>query len=250
MKIHSLFILDTSGCCLYSRIFTEDFELNVNLITPFFSAIISFAENVISRKMEILEMSGLRFVFKKRAQYIFAILADNTVSLLFIFSRLERIMNIFFNLYYKKEVLEACQEIDDPNLDKRIDSIMKGEEEILKKKEFYIKVITLFKQQISKNEIVGACLLSTKGNIIYSSLPNQILVDSLRELEIRFMTGVETLPELFYQLENGQKVFSKIIKVDREDIDFLIVLLFESSVPLGMAEINLIKIGKLIEAIV
>ncbi|MHA1689280.1 MAG: hypothetical protein ACTSUN_08095 [Promethearchaeota archaeon] len=250
MKIHSLFILDVGGSCFYSRNFTNEFNLNVNLITPFFSAIITFAENVISRKMEILEMGDLRFVFKKRNKFIFAILADAIVSILFIHSRLDRVMNVFFDLYYKPEYLDSCRVIEDSELDNMIEEIIRGEEEILKNNEFYQKVIDLFKEQISKNEIIGACLLTTKGNIIYSSLPNQILLDSLRELEIRFMTGVESLPELFYQLENGQKVFSKIIHVDKEDIDFLIVLLFETSVPLGMAELNLIKVGKLIKNIV
>ncbi len=250
MKIHSLFVLDQSGCCLYSRNFTSEFNLNVNLITPFFSAIISFAENIISRKMEVLEMSGLRFVFRKREKFIFAILADTTVSLLFIISRIEKLMNVFFQMYNKPEYLDVCKEIEDPELDTISDSIIKGEEEILKNKDFYIRAINLFKEEISKNEITGACLLTTKGNIVYSSLPNQILLDSLRELEIRFMTGVEALPELFYQLENGQKVFSKIISLVPEGVDFLIVLLFEKSVPLGMAELYLNKLGKRIENII
>jgi len=66
MKLHSLYILTKTGACLYSRNITEDFEnIEPNLITPFFSAIFSFSENVISKKTpEILEMEGIRIAFK------------------------------------------------------------------------------------------------------------------------------------------------------------------------------------------
>ena len=78
MKIHSLFILKKTGVCIYNRNFTNDFEnIEVNLITPFFSAIFSFSENVISKKTpEILEMSELRFFFTVREDFIFIILSD------------------------------------------------------------------------------------------------------------------------------------------------------------------------------
>jgi hypothetical protein len=84
MKIHSLFILKKTGICLYYRNFTKDFDtIQVNLITPFFSAIFSFSENVISKKTpEILEMSEFRFVFKVQEEFIFTILSDSSASLI------------------------------------------------------------------------------------------------------------------------------------------------------------------------
>ena len=99
-----------------------------------------------------------------------------------------------------------------------------------------------YKKLIISNIITGAAILSTQGNIIYSSLPSDILLSSVKELEIRFMSGVMSLPEAFYSLESGEKVFSSIVSEDiTAGLNFFVVLLFDSSVPLGMAEMNLIK---------
>jgi hypothetical protein len=245
MKIHSLFILKKTGVCIYNRNFTNDFEnIEVNLITPFFSAIFSFSENVISKKTpEVLEMSELRFVFTVREDFIFSILSDSSASLIFVSSRLSRIADEFFELFPDTSEIKDYQQIEEPKYDELVDNIITGEEEIYMSKVFYKKVIDVFKELMYENEIVGSALLSTKGNVIYTSLPNEVLVNSLKELEIRFMVGAVNLPEMYSRLENGQKMVSKIIDIPWKLDPLLIVILFESSVPLGMAEINLDRIA-------
>ena len=245
MKIHSLFILKKTGVCIYNRNFTKDFEnIEVNLITPFFSAIFSFSENVISKKTpEILEMSELRFVFTVREDFIFSILSDSSASLIFVSSRLSRIADEFFELFPDTSKVKDYQQIEEPKYDELVDSIITGEEEIYMSKVFYKKVIDVFKELMHENEIIGAALLTTKGNVIYTSLPNEILVNSLKELEIRFMVGAVTLPEVYSRLENGQKLVSKIIDIPWKLDPLLIVVLYESTVPLGMAEVNLDRIA-------
>ena len=54
----------------------------------------------------------------------------------------------------------------------------------------------------------------------------------------------------FYSLGNDQKVFSRIINIPWKLEPLLIVVLYESSVPLGMAEVNLDKITKAIQNII
>jgi len=250
LKIHSLFILKKTGLCLYSRNFTEEFDnLDVNLISPFFSAIFSFSSDIIQRKLEELEMAGLRFNFKVFKDFIFVILADSSMSLLFVRTRLDSIVSVFFKVYDSWGDLEQYKEIENFKFDNLIDSIITGEEEAFKSRDIYQKIIDHFKNLLFENEIIGAALLSTTGNIIYTSLPTDILLTSLKELEIRFMSGATSLPEMFYALENGQKVFSSIIHVSKQ-ISFLIVLLFESSVPLGMCEINLKNVAKKIKKLI
>ncbi len=246
MKIHSLFILKKTGICIYSRNFTNDFEnLEVNLITPFFSAIFSFSENVIMKKTpEVLEMSELRFVFTIQEDLIFTILSDSSASLLFVNSRLSRIMDEFLDFFPDISKVKDYEQIEEPKFDEFVDSIITGEEEIYLSKVFFQKVIDVFKELMYENEIVGAALLSTKGNVIYTSLPNEILVNSLKELEIRYRVGTLTLPEMYSRLENGQKVVSKIIDIPWKLDPLLIVVLYDNTVPLGMAELNLDKIAK------
>lgn len=252
MKIHSLFILKKTGICIYSRNFTKDFEnIEVNLITPFFSAIFSFSENVILKKTpEILEMSELRFVFKVQEDLIFTILSDSSASLIFVNSRLSRIVDEFLDLFPDLSQVKDYEQIDKPEFDEMVDSLITGEEEIYLSKTFFQKVIDVFKELMYENEIVGAALLSTKGNVIFTSLPNEILVNSLKELEIRYRVGTLTLPEMYSRLENGQKVVSKIIDIPWKLDPLLIVVLYDRNVPLGMAEVNLDKIGSKIMNII
>ena len=252
MKIHSLFILKKTGVCIYSRNFTKDFDnIEVNLITPFFSAIFSFSEKVISRKTpEILEMRELRFVFKVRDDLIFSILSDSSASLLFVTTRLERISDVFFEEFPDPSKIKDYMQIENSKLDNMIDSIIRGEDEIYMSKTFYQKAIDMFKELMYENEIIGAALLTTKGNVIYTSLPNEIMVNSLKELEIRYMVGALNLPEMHYTLENGQKVFSKVVDIPWKLDPLLVVVLYDSTVPLGMAEVNLTRVANKITNII
>ena len=250
MQIHSLYILKNSGIPLYERYFTEEIKkVDVNLLTPFFSAIITFSQELVSRKLDELEMSGLRFTFKEENKFIFVLVSDTSVSILFTSTRLICIADAFFGEYYQLDKLRGFQQIENPEFDKVIDSIIKGEDELIESQKLYPKIIDLFTTLILQNEIVGAALLNTKGSILYNSLPDELLLNSVRELEIRFMSGTIRLPEMFYSLENGQKVFCSIIS-NIGAFDFFIVLLFEKSVPLGMAEMNLFKCSKAIEKLI
>lgn len=248
MKIHFVFILKKTGVCLYSRRFTDEFEsLEVNLITPFFSAIFSFSENVISKKTpEILEMSGLRFVFKVQEDLIFSILSDSSASLLFVTSRLSRIMDEFYDKYPDLSTIKDYQELEDIEFDNTVDTLITGKEESYLSETFYKKAINIFQDLIREDEMIGAALLTTQGYVIYTSLPNDILVNSLKELEIRHMVGAVNLPEMYHSLENGQKVFSKIVDIPWKLDPLLLVILFDKVVPLGMAELNLSKLAKTI----
>jgi len=245
MKIHSLFILKKTGVCIYSRNFTDDFKnLEVNLITPFFSAIFSFSENVISRKTpEILEMRELRFVFKVHQDLIFSLLSDSTASLLFVSTRLERIAEVFLEEYPDITKIKDYEGIENTKFDKMVDSIIRGEDEIYMSQTFYKKVIDVFEKLMYENELLGAALLTTKGNTIYNSLPNEIFVNALKELEIRYMIGALDLPEMYYGLKNGQKVFSKVIDIPWKLDPLLVVVLYDTTMPLGMCDMNLKKLA-------
>jgi hypothetical protein len=251
MRIHSLFILKSSGIPLYVRNFTDEFKnIDYNIITPFFSAIFHFVDSVVKRKLEELELSGLRFTIKEENDFIFVLLSDSTISILYTSTRLMGIKDAFFREYYQLDKLREFTQINNPEFDKIIDSIVKGEEELYESREFYLKIIDFFKKLILENEIIGAALLSTRGNIIYNSLPDDILVNSIKELEIRFMSGTQNLPEMFYSLESGEKICCKIITGDIGTFDYFIVLFFGSSIPLGMAEVILMKASKSIEKII
>lgn len=248
MRIHSLFILKKTGACIYSRNFTDSFRnIEPNLITPFFSAIFTFSENVISKKTpEVLEMGGFRFVFKIFKEYIFAILSDSSASLLFVKSRLLSI-TVIFEEFIRSNKVEDYQEIQNAYFDDQINKIISGQEE--GQEPLYRKIVELITNLVFENEILGAALFSINGNVIYSSLPQEILLSSLKELEIRYAVANE-FDTTFYSLENGQKIFSKMIEIPWKLDPLILVVLFDSTTVTGMAEVNLDKISKKIQNII
>ncbi|MFX0175154.1 MAG: hypothetical protein ACFE85_02870 [Candidatus Hodarchaeota archaeon] len=193
-------------------------------------------------------MGGFRFVFKTHNAYIFTLLSDSSTSLLFVNSRLERLTEIF-NEFLEENEIEDSEEIHNTTFDKKIDSVITGEEDIVLSQPLYRKIIELINNLVFENEIIGAALMNINGKVIYSSLPHDILLSSLKELEIRY-TVSRDFNTTFYSLENEQKVFSKIIRIPWKLDPLLFVVLFDSTVPFGMAEINLDKFSRTIENII
>ena len=150
--------------------------------------------------------------------------------------------------YWDNEIIKD-EQILNPSFDRKIDLIISGDQEIASEMVLYKKIIDFLKKMLMGNEISGAALLLINGRVIYSSLPQDILLSSLKELEIRHMIANE-FDMTFYRLENQQKIFSKIVKIPWKLDPLLIVVLFDASVPLGMAEINMDKIAKTIENII
>lgn len=244
MEVHAFFILKDTGACIYHRNFSQLIDYDINFLTPFFSAIFSFADTVISRKLEELEMSDLRFTFKIVGNYIFTLLSDQGVSVLFLKTRLAKIAEAFKKLFPDVKSVKDYKQIDNPEFDNEIIKILSGQEEFLKKGDFYQDIIRLFKDYTLNNEIIGSAALSADGRIIHNTLPDEILVRSLKELEIRFMTGILELPESYYSLENGQKIFSRFLTIPKKLTALLVVLLFEKETPLGICELTLKKVCK------
>lgn len=242
MKIYSLFILHEGGTCIYNRSFSDEFkDLKTDLITPFISAILSFSESVISKKLEVLELSGLRFVIRKEKDFIFIIFSHSSENLLFINSRFEKIISIFLqfykNLIKSDNYKDGCELIEDNDFDKQVDTLIYGKDEVDQVKQHitYKKIIEYLSDLSSNHEIIGCALLTSKGAIIYSSLTDNIFLRAMRELEIRYMSGVFDLPELFYTLSNGQKVSEKVISY-QNFINLLLIVQFNKETTLGMMD--------------
>jgi hypothetical protein len=154
-----------------------------------------------------------------------------------------------FKEFLEEHVVEDYEVIHNSEFDAKIDSIIKGEEELSSSQPLYKKIIDLIKRLTLENEILGAALFTINGKIIFTSLPQDILLSSLKELEIRHIAATK-YSLTFYSLENNQKVFSSLIDIPWKLDPLLIVALYDSSVPLGMAEVNLEKITKTIQNII
>ncbi|MFW9785540.1 MAG: hypothetical protein ACFFFB_24875 [Candidatus Heimdallarchaeota archaeon] len=267
-KVHSLFILRDMGTCIYSRNFTDKYkDADIDLVTNFFAALFSFAEEVTAERMENLEMVNVRLLFRSSKDFmkdqeenlIFCLMADIDENSIFLRNSLFMIIMQFYNMYEdlvparvkgsNNSVWDARKDYgiaDNKELNKIIDSIITGKWEIDSYKGYYQKVEEYLDDLITENEILGAALLSITGNIINSSLSQKILSHALKELEIRLQMVYLDPPLMIYVLEDGCKVFTKEI-VNNE----FLILHFESSNSLGMCDITSSKIashiGKLYE---
>jgi hypothetical protein len=259
-KIHSLFILRDTGICIYSRNFTSKFEkVDIDLVTNFFAAFFSFAEEVTSEKMESLEMVNVNLLFisskdfleDSKENLIFCLLADIDENKVFLRNNLIMVMMQFYNIYEDlvpirvkgtpKTVWDAKKEyivIKNNELDTIVDSIMSGEWEIDSYEGYYKEVENYLHELISENEILGAALLFITGNSINFSLSQKLFRRALKELEIRLQLGYSDLPLMIHVLEDGCKVITKEI-VNKE----FLILHFDSSIPLGMCDITSNKIA-------
>ena len=206
------------------------------MITPFFSAILGFTDTVISRKLDILELGDLRFVFRVENGLIFIILSESTENLLFISNILEKIADAF--IHGLKNLKWHLQEVvENPAFDNLIESFIVGEDEVLqyKAKEGYMETIEFISNYISENEISGAAILTSSGATIYSTLSEDVFNKTMRELEIRHQTKAFDINQHFYILSNDQKVAEKLIP--HNDIQTLLLIVqFKASVHLGMAD--------------
>ncbi len=267
MQVHSLFILLDTGICIYSREFTKRLKkVDTYLLSALLSALFSFSKELTSKQLDVIEMFDLKLAFKRKSKFIFVIISDETVSQIFLFDCLERISSHFLYFYEKLGPSRDYEVIKDKKVDLIIDSIAKGLTDPL----FYRspeKIQGYFKNLIMDNEIIGAAILSITGRIYYSSLPKKILVNSLKELEniskevlnevyevLEKRRSVKTIREIIKRgypkvsisvLKNGQKIFSK--QVSHKKLlsrNYIIIILYDSKVNLGIAELSLMKIAK------
>lgn len=253
-KIHSFFILKENGTCIYNRNFSSKFEkLDIDLVTNFFAAFSSFAEEVTSEKIEVLEMANVKLVFISskdldlkdiKENLIFATIADIDENNVFLKDSLAMITTHFYNVYKDNLTSLDTAVFHSDELDTIIDSIILGNWEIDSYKDYYRKVETLLDDLIHEDEFLGAALLSVTGTSIYSTLSEKLLSRTLKELDIRLQLGYLDLPLMIYVLKNGDKVVTKEI-VNQE----FLILLYSATVPLGMCEITANNIATKIEKI-
>ena len=269
-QVHSFFILLNTGICIYSRDFTKRLKkVDPYLLSGLLSALFSFSKELTSKQLDVIEMFDLKLAFKIKGKFIFVIISDETVSQIFLFDCLERISSHFLYFYEKLGPSRDYEVIKDKKVDLIIDSIAKGLIDPL----FYRspqKIQNYFKNLIMDNEIIGAAMLSITGRIYYSSLPKKILINSLKELEniskevlnevyevyevLEKRRSVKTIREIIKRgypqvsisvLKNGQKIFSKQISHKKLlSRNYIIIILYDSKVNLGIAELSLMKIAK------
>ncbi|MFX1494021.1 MAG: hypothetical protein ACFFBZ_07045 [Promethearchaeota archaeon] len=240
LSIHNLLIFNRSGICIYGISFTDLFRLEQEqLISSYFTALMSFTNELIGDRIKTIEMGGgVKITIFEKNNLIYGLLCDTDENLVM----LERIISkihIKFIRYVKKNHikidLEYIYDDDLDNLVKEIIKEMSSNEYNLEKEENVIKYLKSIKPNDQLNDII---FLTDGGKILYSSARNKTsLRKILKEVDFRIKICNNTILKLFYTSKDNQLIFSEYLNEK-----YFIILVFDSKTKFGVAEFYLYKI--------
>ena len=247
LKIHNLFIFNKSGICIYGLNLTNLYPIEQEqLISSYFTALMSFTKELIGDKIKTVEMGGdiKLVVFEKRTLF-YSILCSTIENLEFLEDLVSKI-ELHFLKYVKKHNIKTDMEyVYDEHLNFLLEDIIRepfnNEFDGVKHKEI-VKFLIDIK---SNDDIKGVILLTLRGNVIYSSLSDIMLKPFLKEVVFRVKISNNSILKLFYTSKNNELIFSENV----ED-QFIIMLIFESRIKFGIAEFYLRKVVKKIKNLI
>ena len=104
------------------------------------------------------------------------------------------------------------------------------------------EVINLLRKCVDDREILGSAIFTTEGKVLYTSIPQKTLLNTIREFEIRNEKNVHSVIKMFLELRNQQKVCSENLNL--QGIEFILVLVFSEYVNFGIGNMLLRDVVK------
>ncbi|MFX1276182.1 MAG: hypothetical protein ACFFBP_15670 [Promethearchaeota archaeon] len=104
------------------------------------------------------------------------------------------------------------------------------------------KIINLIRQSVDEKDILGGAILTIDGKVLYSSLPHKTFSSTTREFEVRAKKNLINVQKMFLELENEQKICSQYMEVN--NVKFILILVFASTIKLGMGNLLLKELTK------
>ena len=245
-KIHNLFVFNKSGICIYGLNLTNLYPIEQEqLISSYFTALMSFTKELIGDKIKTVEMGGgIKLVVFEKKTLFYSILCSTIENLEFLEDLISKIESQFLKYVFKNNVKTDLEYVNDEQLNYLIEDIIKepfnNEFDIVKQKEV-INFLIDFK---SNDDIKGAILLTHRGNVIYTSLNDNMLKPFLKEVDFRVKISNNSILKLFYTSKNKELIFSENVN----DL-FIVILIFESRIKFGIAEFYLQKVVRKIKNI-
>lgn len=96
-------------------------------------------------------------------------------------------------------------------------------------------IIQLLRECVDDKEIIGSGIFSEEGKVLYSSLPQTTLFNTIREFEVRNEKNLISVKRMYLELENSEKFISTIISFN--EIKFNLVLMFAFRVKFGLGNL-------------
>ena len=88
---------------------------------------------------------------------------------------------------------------------------------------FFQEIITLLRNSVDDREILGTAVFTKKGKVIYASIPPDLLINIIREFEVRNEKQLQDIDKMFLEMKNHQKIYSEYTTV--QNTEFILVLI-------------------------
>ncbi|MFX1574577.1 MAG: hypothetical protein ACFFB0_17690 [Promethearchaeota archaeon] len=243
-NIHNIYIFNKAGICFYCKNFTDHYKIEKNLLSPFITALMSFSEEMMGKRIKTIEMDDIKLVIFAKNSIFYSVLSDSIENLNFLDEIISRINNKIIAYIKKNKIKIDGEIIYDSKINKEIDyyinEIISDEFDLEKEesiKEFLNK-LTL------RDDIDGIIFSTHRGKVLYSTFNKSDLSKFLKEVDFRVKIYNNSILRLFYTFKDKKYIFSEYIH-DK----YFIILVFDSMVKFGVAEYLLTKIVKSITKI-
>ena len=100
--------------------------------------------------------------------------------------------------------------------------------------------INLLRRSVDDREILVCAIFTTNGKVIYSSIPHNTLLNTIKEFEVRNEKKLHSIIKMLLELRNHQKVCSEYIQVRNKE--FILILLFSDIVNFAIGTMFLKKV--------
>ncbi len=239
IKIHNLFIFNRAGICIYGLNFSQIYTIEQEqLISSYFTALMSFTKELIGDKIKTVEMGGgIKLVVFEKKNLFYCILCASIENIVLLEEIIAKIHLIFLTYIKKNDIKTDIEYVYDENLNFLIEDIIRdilSKDFDLNKEEAIIEYL----QKVQMNdEIQGCVLLTDRGNIIYSTLREIELSKFLKQVDFRVKICNNSILKLFYTSREKELILSEYVN----DLYF-IILIFNSKTRFGVAEFYLQKV--------
>jgi hypothetical protein len=246
LNFHQLFIFNKSGICIYKLNITDLFQIDdEQLISSYFTALMSFTKELIGNKIKTIEMGGdIKLVVLEKHNLYYTIICKSIENKALIKLLISNIHKIFQNFVKKNNIQTDLEFISDNSLDEIIIDVindtLSNEYDMGKEN----KIIHLLKDLNHNDEINGVIFLTDLGHVLYSTLKGVNLRKFLKEVEFRVKICNNAILKLFYTSKEKDLIYSEYVQ-DK----YFVILIFDSKTRFGIAEFLLQKIVNKINSI-
>ncbi|MHA2005780.1 MAG: hypothetical protein ACXABO_02010 [Promethearchaeota archaeon] len=106
-------------------------------------------------------------------------------------------------------------------------------------------ILQLLRDCVDDKEVLGSGIFTIEGKVLYSSLPQNTLFNTIREFEVRSEKNLVSVKKMYLELENSEKFISKFMELNGTKIN--LVLMFSFRVKFGMGNLHLRDLLRKIE---